>query len=121
LRSVTSSLFHFLEHNNNPSLNAFDQYYHLLMLVNPKRVKNKLISQGFFPNGDPFADEAAYLPNDTKIGFILKEIRRCIALTGEEMLSDFVAVLLSDSLYAELGRKLLGKWGLSNRWHLNYN
>jgi len=99
----------YVEHSNSPSLDAFDQYYDLLMLVNPKRVKYKLISQGFFPNGDPFADEATYLPNHTKMEIILKEIRRCIGLTGEEMLHDFVTVLLSDSMYADLGGKLLGK------------
>ena len=106
---ITSPIFYVLEQSKNPSLDAFDQYYHLLMLINPKRVKNKLISQGFFLNGDPFADEAKYLPNDTKMEIILKEIRSCIALTGEEMFSDFVAVLLSDSMYADLGCKLLGK------------
>ena len=98
-----------LEHSKNPSLSAFDQYYHLLMLVNPKRLKYKLVSQGFFPNGDPFADEAKYLPNDTKMQYILKDVRSCIACNGDEMFDIFVAVLLSDSMYTDLGGKLLGK------------
>ena len=79
------------------------------MLVNPKHVKRKLVSQGFFPNGDPFADEARYLQNDTKMEIILTDIRRCIARNGEEMFGDFVAVLLSDSMYIDLGEKLLSK------------
>jgi len=104
-----NAIIFLLEHRKNPSLGAFDQYYHLLMLINPKHVKRKLVSQGFFPNGDPFADEARYLQNDTKMEIILTDIRRCIARNGEEKFGDFVAVLLSDSMYIDLGEKLLSK------------
>ena len=79
------------------------------MMVDPDHVKSKLISNGFFQNGDPLAGAAAFLPNNRKMEIMLDDIRKCIALNGKEMFCKLVAVFQSHRIYGALGEKLLGK------------
>ena len=92
-----------------PALHAFDHYYEHMMLVNPQHVTTKFVSQGFFPNGNPHADNAAFLPNDIKMKTMLKMIRDCIAL-NDDMFRKLVEVFHSEVMYAALGDKLIGTY-----------
>ena len=93
----------------SPVLQAFDYHYDHMMLVNPQLVTRKFVSQGFFPSGDPHADNATFLPNDVKMGRMLKMIRDCIALNEEHMFTQLIEVFHSEAMYAALGDKLMGK------------
>ena len=97
------------------SLRAFDHHYKHMMLVNPRYVKDKFVSQDFFTNGDPYADNASFLPNNTKMEGMLKTIRNSIALNGDFVLMQLIEVFHSVAMYAALGDKLIGM-DIMNAW-----
>ena len=83
-------------------------------MVNPRYVKDKFVSRDFFTNGDPYADNAAYLPNDVKMEGMLKMIRNSIALNGDFVFMQLIEVFHSVAMYAALGDKLIGMPMMSN-------
>ena len=90
------------------SLRAFDHHYKHMTLVNPKYVKDKFVSQGFFPNGDPFTGNAMFLPNHVKMEGMLKMIRDCIVLNGDDVFNQLIEVFHSEAMYSALGDALMG-------------
>lgn len=98
----------FIEQEKGPSLRAFDCHYDLMMLVNPRYVKDKFVAQDFFPNGDPYADNATFLPNEVKMEGMLKTIRNSIAVNGDYVFIQLIEVFHSEVMYAALGDKLIG-------------
>jgi len=80
-----------------------------MMMVDPEHVKSKFIEYGFFPDGDPLAGGAAFLPNSKKMEIMLNDIRKCIAINGEKYFCNLVAIFRSHKMYDTLGEKLLGK------------
>ena len=91
-----------------PSLRAFDHHYNHMILVNPRYVTDKFVAQDFFPNGDPYTDNARFLPNITKMQGMLKTIRNSIALNGDYVLIQLIEVFHSEAMYTALGDKLIG-------------
>ena len=98
----------------NPALRAFDHHYKHMKMVNPRYVKDKFVSQHFFTNGDPYADNAAYLPNHVKMEGMLKMIRNSIALNGDFVFVHLIEVFHSIAMYAALGDKLIGMTIMNN-------
>ena len=79
-----------------------------MMIVDPRYVKDKFIKSRFFPNGDPLAGNATYLPNDVQMGRMLQIIRNLIALNEDDVFIQLVGVFHSEAMYAALGDKLMG-------------
>ena len=98
----------FIEQEKEPSLRAFDHHYNLMMLVNPRYVKDKFVALDFFPNGDPYTDNATFLPNEVKMEGMLKTIRNSIAINGDYVFIQLIEVFHSEVMYAALGDKLIG-------------
>ena len=79
-----------------------------MMLVNPRYVKYKFVAQDFFPNGDPYTDNATFFPNEVQMEGMLKIIRNSIAMNGDRVFIQLIEVFHSEAMYAALGDKLIG-------------
>ncbi|XP_065885308.1 uncharacterized protein [Dysidea avara] len=97
---------HPAKQSKTPLLDTFDHYLPCMMMIDPDHVKSKFISYGFFPNGDPLAGGESLL-NNKKMEIMLSDIRKCIAINGEEMFCKLVAIFQSQGIYDALGEKLL--------------
>ena len=95
------------------ALRTFDEYVHLIKLVEPHCIQETLQTANIFPNNEPFAD-ATTLPSSTLMERFLNGIRSCIECNGAQKFLAFVDVLQTEGRYAVLGCHIFSKCSYIN-------
>ena len=90
------------------ALRTFDEYAHLIKLVEPHCIQETLQTADIFPNNDPFID-ATTLPTCTLMEQFLNRIRSCIECNGAQKFLVFVNVLQTEGRYVVLGCHIFSK------------
>ena len=94
--------------DSKAALRTFDEYQHLMKLVEPRCMQEALQSADIFPSNDPFMN-ATKLPSSTLMETFLNDIRSCIELNGAEKFLVFVNVLQTEGRYIVLGCHIFSK------------
>ena len=90
------------------ALRTFDEYAHLIKLVEPQCIQETLQTADIFPNNNPFID-ATTLPTCTMMEKFLNRIRSCIEYNGAQKFLAFVNVLQTEGRYVVLGCHIFSK------------
>ena len=90
------------------ALRTFDEYLHLMTLIEPHCIQEALQAADIFPNNDPFIN-ATQLPSSTLMEVFLNKTRSCIELNGAQKFLIFVNVLQTEGRYIVLGCHIFSK------------
>jgi len=90
--------------DSKAALRTFDEYSHLMTLIDPSSIEEQLHTAGLIPN-----DHSTSVTTGLVMEKLLKHIRSRVELKGAEMLISFIIVLHSDGRYGILGDHLFGK------------
>ena len=90
------------------ALRTFDEYMHLMNLVEPRCIQQSLQTAELFPNNNPFTD-ATTVSSCTLMEKLLSEIRNSIELSGAQKFLTFVNILQTEGQYSVLGCYIFSK------------
>jgi len=90
--------------DSKAALRTFDEYSHLMTLIDPSSIEEQLHTAGLLPT-----DHSTSVTTGLVMEKLLKHIRSCVELKGAEMFISFINVLHSDGQYGILGHHLFGK------------
>jgi len=96
------------EKNREASLTTFDDYYDLMLKMNPRFAKEKFLLAFRFPSGDPLTGNLMFQPNEIQMEVLLTFVRNSISNNGAEDFFKLVDILCSQEPYSDIGVFLLG-------------
>lgn len=90
------------------SLSCFDDYYDLLLKVNPRFAKAKFIDSFTFEHGDPLTGNLLFQHNEIQMEVLLVHVKNSIGTYGTKCFVKLVHILCSQEPYKEIGFHMLG-------------
>ena len=83
------------------ALRTFDEHFHLMTLIEPCCIKEKLQTTGF--------STKTMLTSSTVLEKLLEEIRTCIELNGAKVFLTFIELLQSEGRYVIFAYHIFSK------------
>ena len=90
------------------SLSSFDDYYDLLLKVNPRFARDQFIVAFRFEHGDPLTGNLLFQHNEIQMEVLLVHVRNSIATYGTNYFLKLVDILCQQEPYKEIGFHMLG-------------
>ena len=90
------------------SLSCFDDYYDLLLKVNPRFAKDEFIVAFRFEHGNPLTGNLLFQHNEIQMEVLLVHVRNSIATYGTSYFLKLVDILCRQEPYKEIGFHMLG-------------
>lgn len=90
------------------SLCSFDDYYDLLLKVNPRFARHKFIASFIFEHGDPLTGNLLFQHNEIQMEVLLVHVRNSIGTYGTKYFHRLVDILCNQEPYKEIGYQMLG-------------
>ena len=91
------------------ALRTFDEYLHLMTLIEPQCIQEDLQTANIFPNNNLFINATTTQSSSILMEKILSEVRCCIELNGAQIFLAFVNVLQTEGRYVVLGCHIFSK------------
>ena len=91
------------------ALRTFDEYMHLMTLIEPQCIQEELQTANIFPNNNIFIS-ATTESSSILMEKIVSEVRCCIELNGAQIFLAFVNVLQAEGRYVVLGYHIFSKF-----------
>jgi len=98
----------FSEEDREVSLSSFDDYYDLMLKVNPRFAKGKFLQAFEFSSGDPLTGNLALQPNEIQMEILLAFVRNSIGANGVQDFFKLIEIFCNQEPYSDIGVSLLG-------------
>jgi len=98
----------FSEEDKEASLSSFDDYYDLMLKVNPRFAKEKFLQAFVFPSGDPLTGNLALQTNEIQMEVLLAFVRNLIGANGVQDFFKLIEIFCNQEPYSDIGVSLLG-------------
>ena len=89
-------------------LSSFDDYYDLLLKVNPRFAKVQFILAFRFEHGDPLTGNLLFQHSGIQMEVLLVNVRNSVGIYGTECFIKLIDILCSQEPYKEIGFHMLG-------------
>ena len=95
----------YTEEDKKAAIASFDKYYDLMMMMDPRVIREKLAEINFFPSnaGERSAEQG------TQMRIILMGAKTIISAKGAAKFIDLVEVIVKQERYDEVGNHMIGK------------
>lgn len=108
----------YTEEDRDACLNAFDQFYDLMLKINPRFAKKQFEKAFDFPNGDPLTGNLLFQPSEIQMEVLLAYARDSIITYGIDAFFKLVNMMCNQEPYSQIGVYLSGMSSLSaNNMH----
>ena len=91
-------------------LSSFDDYYDLLLKVNPRFAKIQFILAFRFEHGDPLTGNLLFQHNEIQMEVLLVNVRSSIGTYGTNCFIMLLEILCNQEPYKEIGFHMLGTY-----------
>ena len=91
-------------------LSSFDEYYDLLLKVNPRFAKDKFFFSFKFEHGDPITGNLLFQHNEIQMEVLLAHVRNSIVTYGTTCFLKLIDILCDQEPYKEIGFHMLGRY-----------
>ena len=89
-------------------LSSFDDYYDLLLKINPRFAKVPFILAFIFVHGDPLTGNLLFQHNEIQMEVLLVNVRSSIGVYGTDCFLKLLDILCNQEPYKEIGFHMLG-------------
>ena len=90
----------YTEQDKRAALASFDEHHGLMMMINPRAIKEKLVEMDLLPDKRVAKSE--------QMTVLLNEVKTLISAKGAAKFVDLVEVIITHEQYDELGNHLIG-------------
>ena len=89
-------------------LSCFDDFYDLLLKVNPRFARVQFIVAFSFAHGDPLTGNLLFQHNEIQMEVLLVNVRSSIGIYGTDCFLKLLDILCNQEPYKEIGFHMLG-------------